>query len=360
MELSKKGQEQTAGNNSQQNQQIGDNSSQTNIGTQVVINNNIVPAEEWTNYTTTLTTQLTALTLQSCTQVATNIVEQRINNFYGKMLPRIEKIEGVMNHLQDPKFQFMIRDANITAAKSSRTSDLDMLSELLVCHLEKGEDRKIDAGIHKAIQIVDEIDEESLCGLTLIVSILHISPITDNIKEGILVLNDLYSKLMTTDLPKGYDWIDHLSVIGTITLLSGNFYKLEKILSEKLDGYICTGIKAKSDEYNQAISILEKCGCKDSILVPNDCLEGYYRLPIINKNEIRKEWQPILDLYSKDSELLNTVKRNFMNMWDSYDALKNLRIWFENIPAWFRINSVGKALAQTNAKRCYPEFPDLI
>ena len=34
--------------------------------------------------------------------------------------------------------------------------------------------------------------------------------------------------------------------------------------------------------------------------------------------------------------------------------------WINNIPLYFRVNSVGKALAQTNAKRCYPDFPDLI
>lgn len=49
-----------------------------------------------------------------------------------------------------------------------------------------------------------------------------------------------------------------------------------------------------------------------------------------------------------------------MNKWDTFDALKIVKEWFNNIPVFFRINSVGKALAQTNAKRCYSGFPDLI
>ena len=49
-----------------------------------------------------------------------------------------------------------------------------------------------------------------------------------------------------------------------------------------------------------------------------------------------------------------------MSMWDSYEILRVIHEWFDNIPIFFRINSVGKALAQTNAKRCYPSFPDLI
>jgi hypothetical protein len=49
-----------------------------------------------------------------------------------------------------------------------------------------------------------------------------------------------------------------------------------------------------------------------------------------------------------------------MNKWDKYETLRIVKEWFNNIPVFFRINSVGKALAQTNAKRSYSGFPDLI
>ena len=83
-------------------------------------------------------------------------------------------------------------------------------------------------------------------------------------------------------------------------------------------------------------------------------------MPIVNNAELEPELKPILELYSKDKVLQQTINDNFMNKWDTYDALKIVKEWFNNIPVFFRINSVGKALAQTNAKRCYSGFPDLI
>ena len=66
------------------------------------------------------------------------------------------------------------------------------------------------------------------------------------------------------------------------------------------------------------------------------------------------------DLYSNDSNLINKVKKAFIGQWDSYETLKKVRVWFENLSAYFSINTTGKALAQTYAKRCYQDFPDLI
>lgn len=358
MELSKQEQVQKAGDNSQQYQLIGNNSSQTIVEQQKVYCGPTI--SDWTTFTTTLTTQVTALALSQCAQVAESKVVERVNAVNEAFLPRIEYLEGAIENLQDPKFQFMIKDAYLSAAKSSRSEDIQLLSELLACHIEKGKDMKVDAGIHKAIQIVSDVDYDSLCGLTMVVTILIISPTSGDIIAGLKVLNDLYSRLLTTILPEGDDWIDHLSVLGTINVSSGRFPKAKQILPERLNGYVCTGVKAQSDEYNEAISILSDNGFNSSCLVPNVCLDGYYRLPIVHNESLKEPLKPILDLYAKDSNLLNVAKQNFMNLWDSFDSLKEARIWFEKIPFFFRANSVGLALSQTNAKRCYSGFPDLI
>lgn len=361
MEISKTNQEQKAGDNSSQYQQVGDNSNQTIIEHQT---NNITVTSpgfpDVVTFTTSVSTQVTAQALSLCTQVSKEICQDKMKKFESLWIPVITKMENAVNNLIDPKFQFMIRDANISAAKSSRQEDLEMLTQLLVCHVEKGSDLKKDAGISKAIQIVNEIDYDSLCALTYVATLLKICPTDPGVNEGLQIMDELYSKLLFTELPRGDRWIDHLDVLGAIGIRTGKFYKLNEILSGYYDGYVCVGIKEGSDEHEKAKEILAKNNFAPNSLVPNECLSGYLRIGCVHKGNLKSELKPILDLYSKDTHLLEHAQTTFMQKWDSYKNLMNFREWFEDIPLWFRITSVGYALAQTNAKRCFPDFPDLI
>ena len=359
MDYSKTSQTQEAGEGSIQNQVIGDGSQIVNIENQTV-NNVVVPPSDIVTFTTTLSTQVTKQALELCTDVAQGIAYSRMKDFESTWLPRLQHMERITENMLDPKFHFMLRDANITAAKSSRQEDLRLLSELLACHIEKGEDKKIDAGISRAINIVNEIDEDALCALTVVASLLSITPVTGEVNKGLSVLEDLFAKLLFTTLPDGDGWIDHLNVLGCINILSGKFYKIPKLTSIMLDGYFCVGIKKDSDNYVKAIEMLRSNGLDESTLVPNECLPGYVRIPICSFGSMAPPLNDITTLYDHDKTLMSQVEMKFMEIWDSYEHLSMIRKWFEQIPYFFRINSIGKALAQTNAKRCLPSFPDLI
>lgn len=353
MDISRKNQEQIAGDNSTQNQVVG-----TQNNTYVTVTGTSIP--DVTEFTTTVSKQVTQQALSLCTQVAYDIALKRMQEFESVLLPRVEHIEKALDNFADPKFQFMLRDANITAAKSSRKEDLSMLSELLACHIEKGSDIKIDAGINKAINIVNEVDIDSLCALTVVLCVLSIVPVQGNIDDGLTVLNELYTKLLSQPLPEGDAWIDNLNVVGAINILSGKFYSLVELLSTNLDGYLCVGIKSGTQEHERALEILEQNKFSKKVLKPHELLPEYLRLSIADCTKLKEELKPILGLYSKDKSLIQTVRSNFMIKWNSYQALVIVENWFNEIPYFFKINSVGKALAQTNAKRCYPKFPDLI
>ena len=353
MDISRKNQEQVAGDNSTQNQVVG-----TQNNTYVTVNGISIP--DVATFTTTVSTQVTQQALSLCTQVAYDVACKKMSEFEAVWLPRVQHMEKAIDNFAEPKFQFMLRDANITAAKSTRTEDLNILSDLLACHIEKGNDIKIDAGINRAIGIVNEVDLDSLCALTIVLAILKVVPTVGNVDVGLSVLNDLYSKLLCCNLPEGDAWIDNLNVVGAINIQSGNFNKLDKIISTRLDGYMCVGIKTETAEYEQAIKILNENKIPEGALIHNVFLSDYVRLNISNISSLEPELKPIVDLYSKDNALFRQVQTEFMNKWDSYDILRIVRGWFDKIPMFFRINSVGKALAQTNAKRCYPSFPDLI
>lgn len=353
MDISKKNQEQIAGDNSTQNQVVG-----TQNNTYVTVTGASIP--DVTEFTTTVSKQVTQQALSLCTQVAYDVALKRMQEFESVWIPRVEHMEKAIDNFADPKFQFMLRDANITATKSSRKEDLAMLSELLACHIEKGGDIKIDAGINKAINIVNEVDIDTLCALTIIVAILGVQPTSGIIKVGLKVLNDLYAELLKFDLPNDFAWVDNALITGIINLLPGKFYNIEKLMTKRLNGYICAGIEINSENYDKAVKILHTNGYSESVLVENELLKGYYRLEEVNLSCLKAELKPIIELYSKDVNILNQVKTKFMEVWDSYEILNKIRVWFESLDVYFRVNTIGLILAQTNAKRCCPAFPNLI
>ena len=365
MEINKDQQVQKAGDQSIQNQLIGDNSSQTTIGSQInlhqtnIVTTNI-PVDQVAALASTVTYQVMQQAKGFCIQIAEEKAIEKMQHFEKIWCPRVITMEHAVENLTDPKFHFMLRDANITAAQSSRQEDLCILSELLACHVDKGSNLKIDAGINRAIKIVNEIDLDALCALTVVMTIRSVVPTSGRIIDGLNALNNLYSKLLTLNLPENEEWLDHLDVLGLINIRFTANPKLENILSEKLDGYICIGMKKDSEEYMKTLEILRKNGISETQLVPNDLLEGYYRLNIAGLSSLKECLKSIIELYSNDKDLQKMVMKNFMNQWDSFESLRIVKEWFDKIPVKFIINSVGKVLAQTNAKRIFPEYPDLI
>lgn len=317
--------------------------------------------------------------LNNYTQDAYRTANVRIDKLEEIVIPRIVNIDGAIESFADPAFQLLLRKTQQTAAATEREDDYKLLSELLICHIQKGENRKNRTGITQAIEIVDDIDNDALCALTLVHAITNYRPVTGNIKEGIQILNNLFSKLMYMTLPKDIEWIDHLDVLRAVRINRfGTFKKTKAYFTEELSGYACIGLKIDSIEYRKSIELLNSVNFNESFLIPNELLDGYVRLPVCNKREIVnipiitsgierkiiKEEITILEniweMYSKDDILQSKVDEEFMKLWDSFETLKQLRMWWDFIPVLFDITKVGTVLAYTNAKRCDPNIPDLL
>lgn len=304
----------------------------------------------------------------------------RNKEFAQIFIPRLEKIENYVNHISDPKFQFLCRDAMTSAAQTERKEDYQLLSELLACHVEKGiVNKKIDSAVSRAIKIVDEVDNAALCGLTLALAIRYVIPVTGNIREGIGVLNTMYEKLLYCELPKD-DWLDHLETLGAIRFLNIKMERtIEWFLSTALNGYVCIGIVKDSEKHKQIQEKLKKVNLSEDFLVDHECLDGYVRLPIKDNESIKKlviaypdgnrmeisdqqiaVLEDVFTSYEKDEVLMSEVKKNIIAIWDSFPTLKTVREWWDDVSGKFNITHVGKVLAHTNAKRCDSSFPDML
>ena len=117
-------------------------------------------------------------------------------------------------------------------------------------------------------------------------------------------------------------------------------------------------------EYDKAKEILDEYKLSQSNLVDNDCMKDYVRIKVADINRIKSEFiepiSKIWNLYTKDKNAIKTANDNFINLWDSFEVLKIVREWWDEIPYAFSVSCIGRVLAQTNAKRIDPSLPDLI
>lgn len=319
-------------------------------------------------------------------QEALDIANRRVTEFENRLLPKMEEVNGALEAFADPSFQLLLVEAQKTAAATERPADYDLLSELLIHRFQKGENRITRAGITRAVEIVDEISDEALLGLTVYHALTYFMPVSGDVYIGLNVLNDLFGKIFYGKLPVGNDWLDHLDILDAARLNSfGNLKKIHQYYPELLDGYVEVGIEKNSENYDKAIEILKSNNIPQTILVDHAFNDDFVRLNFPNKQHISslKSNYPILhngkmtihpipfseeqitatnslyELYKQDGKIKQENIKLFMEEWDKRPNLKTLREWWDNIGKSFQITTVGKVLAHSNAQRCDKSLPPL-
>lgn len=320
------------------------------------------------------------------TEEALKIANTRVEEFKNRLLPKMEAVEGALECFADPSFQLLLVEAQKTAASTERLVDYDLLSELLIHRFQKGGNRVARAGIHRAVEIVDDISDDALLGLTVYHAVTYFLPTSGNIYEGLNVLNDLFSKIIYGNLPIGNDWLDHLDILDAIRIKSfSTLKKLQVLYTERLSGYIEVGIEKNSDNHNKANQLLIDAGLPQNILVEHELNINYVRINTPNMKQINSfiienltivnskmiinaeplsETQintikSIFDLYKQDESIKQQNIKIFMEEWDKRTNLKKLKDWWDNISSSFQITSVGRVLAHSNAQRCDKDLPAL-
>ena len=317
--------------------------------------------------------------LEAYTRDAYATANERVEKLERIVLPRLAGIDGALEHFADPAFQFVLRKAQQTAATTEREEDYELLSELLAYHVQNSNNRKNQAAIHKAIEITGMIDNEALCALTMIHAIERWDPTIGFCEQGLDVLDDLYERLMYLKLPMGTEWLDHLDTMGALRLsYIGSMKKMVEFKSDVLNGYVCAGILTGSEDYTEAVTILQENNLNpNAFLIKNELCADYVRLPVSMKEDLKKipiikngqrfQMTPnaldalssVWDLYCTDKHKLDEVKVKFEELWDHHPALCKVKEWWDSIPKSFDLTQVGCVLAHTNARRYDSSLPNL-
>lgn len=367
-------------NDTNQTQTAGDNAQQIQ-GQNVTIINQIGITEQRARE---ICSEMFAVAKRDLTFEAEKTALERVNKLEDRLMPKMYRIEGALENFADPSFQVFLTKANKAAACTDRESDYDLLSELLIHRIEKKNSRKDLVGLNRAVEIVDQITDEALNGLTVFFIVQSINPVADSLENGLAILNNLYRKLPLTNLPKGNGWLDELDILDAVRSSSiGTLKKLEEYWTNVYSGFVSAGIKIGGEKWIEVTQILKDSGLSEKTLIPNVLLDGYVLVPVLNEDSIDSFKQnmisitdgsviqvPISDakkhtlhkiysMYDKSSDLMNKVKKAFVEKLDSYYAIKTIRNWWNSIPHSADVTAVGRVLAHANAKRCDPSIPNL-
>ena len=323
------------------------------------------------------------VTRKELSREATEEAKKRVLAFEDKLIKKFQKIDGALEQFADPAFQMILTSAHKTAVSTENDDDYLILSELLAHRVKKGNDRKSSAGVRKAIEIVNDVTEEALLGLTVIYAWEKIVPESGVIEHGLNILDNLFSKLIYDELPVGKEWIENLAILNAIRITDfKSFLKVEDSYSQRLEGYSCVGIKKETETHVKALQMLKDKNM-DCVLIDHELNDGYVRLALVEKDRIELLKRTTIDMTtgeSKTKELLKDEKEVLYQIYDMYekndkihnDVKNNLKMeirkrvnllklieWVQNIKQSFDITPVGSVLAHANAQKIEEEFPAL-
>ena len=358
-----------------QKQQSGDNS------TQIIAQNITIGIDE--KRAREIYDEKYEIAKSQFTQEAIEIANSRVQEFENQLVGKMKKIEGALASFADPSTQMLIIEAQKSAAQSERKSDYELLSELLLQkHLNKN-NRETVSGISRAVKIVHEMSSEALLALTVIHVMDTLIPTTGDIKQGIDVLEQIFSKIIESPLPLGSEWIEHAELLGAIRVMpyQAGLPPLAEIFKKKFEGYVCIGVKIKSEKYDQALKLLDSESIPHDIFIENTINPGFARLNIASKKSIdglclhrrdyggykmvplsepqRTALNNIFSLYDVDPNTMEACANNFSDEWNKRTALEGIKNWWPSISVSIKLTKVGVVLAHANTQRCDSGVPDL-
>jgi len=290
------------------------------------------------------------------------LIQERIDELDQRVISGLSRA-GTLDAFTDPAFQRTYKKAQSGAAASERPADYDMLAGLLKERADRPTERPIIAGIERAIEVVDLIDESSLRGLTVLNAVTSLSPNAPAAANGLDVLEELFAQVTDGLLPMGAEWMDHLDVLDALRVNSGtNFRPFDEFYPDHMHGYVCPGLSLGDVPDPTAPPYRDVHLAK--ILVEHDYKPGFVRPPASNENTLKYLLrsggadEPTVEAVSAQSRTIAgfagvdaIAATAFLAELQLRPTLARIREWWGQFPHYVQITAVGRTLARANAYR---------
>lgn len=303
---------------------------------------------------------------------------QRTEKFANVLIPRIQKVENALDAFSEPDFQYDLCLAQKSATCTENISDYELLSELLTERVKAKKDRKKAVSIRKAIGVVNEIDDEALCALSLYYVVTKFECNALNMYQHLDSMDRLYGSLRYKELSNNNEWIEHLELLNTIVAdMNSKFKSFEDYFCEKYNGFWALGIEVDSENYNKAIDLLKENNIPNTILIKQD---NYITVNVRNRKAINNLVVPVIndtglsfykprndkeikiidsifDMYESNSVKEDELKKKFIQEIKKFQNINFVCDWWNSFPYFFRLTSVGEVLAHSNAEKYNKNIP---
>jgi hypothetical protein len=287
------------------------------------------------------------------------LIQDRILKLDDRVIAALIR-EGRLEVFGDPGFQRSYRKAQEGAAVSENESDYDLLAALLSDRAARGEARRTRAGIERSIEIVDQIDEDALRGLTVFQALQQYRPLAPSLTTGLDILQKLFDSLLDGPLPTGDDWLDHLDVLDAVRInqLSG-LKRFIEFYPSIMPGYLAPGMPGMGSEW--PFEINGTSFVHPGLIRPHELRPGHLRFaaPIAetiestlkvsdeDRNTMLAQARSALGFETVDGELVQP----FFEELRKREALAKIENWWGQISQGISVTGVGRILARANAYR---------
>jgi hypothetical protein len=300
--------------------------------------------------------------IEEFTEEAKSVASARMENFDNRLVTLLAANDQ-LEAFADPAFHLMLTKAHLGAAGTDRETDLDMLTRLLSDRVERGEDRSTRASLNRAIEIVDQVDDEALRGLTVFHAILIVHPSGPSLAKGFDLMDRLFAQFLDGPLPLGNAWLDHLDLLDAVrTSQIGSLTSFSEYFSAKCNGFLATGVRKDSDAEIEANKRMNDAGITIN-LIEHELHPGYLRVVTANMAEFEKSVETIESEETREAFLQiaknyyglgavdEEIRKLFLAEFVKRPNLCAIKDWWDQIPRSLQTTGAGRVLARANGKR---------
>ena len=342
-------------------QKAGDNSTQYQVSGDLVVVQGVTETRALE-----IATQAAHDVMANYSAESQEIALDRIGKFDVALVKKLADSD-LLGALADPAVQVALRKAQLGAASSERESDYDLLASLIEDRVKRGSDRPVRSGIDRAVEIVDQIDDTALTGLTVMQAASQYQAVSANIEPGLTAMETLLTELLSgRALPTGVAWIEHLDVLGAIRIEGlQSFLKFDAFWPSKTPGYVAMGVEAESEAEDLGRKEMAGYGLDLNPVPDHELKPGFRRLPFAREEELATLLRDTAHRPETDVEGAVRVANDIFGLGtrDETAAVEFLRLvklrpsharlaeWWDSLPIYFSVTPVGRVLARANAQR---------